>query len=199
MFPDPFDILSQCRGQVAQRPSERLAFAKEDIIEAPQPLRHLCLRNRRTLDRDQPFAQFGGALNLPGTALGPDRCGREDEDDRVGSEDQRAKPRLPVFGRGDVLTIQERPETRELEAGHEFLGQRGAVRPCIGDEDARLFGSGLHDRSAGAVFQLKVGHMGCSISGASPASVVRRISRTSLRSKRRARCIVWRSSHITRS
>ena len=39
----------------------------------------------------------------------------------------------------------------------------------------------------------------CSTVGASPASVVRRMSRTSVRSKRRARCMVERLSHITRS
>jgi len=42
-------------------------------------------------------------------------------------------------------------------------------------------------------------YAGCSMIGASPARVVRRTSRTSLRSKRRARCIVVRLSHITRS
>ena len=39
----------------------------------------------------------------------------------------------------------------------------------------------------------------CSIVATSPASVVRRTSRTSLRSNRRARCIVVRLSQITRS
>lgn len=39
----------------------------------------------------------------------------------------------------------------------------------------------------------------CSTVGASPATVVRRMSRTWLASKRRTRCIVWRLSHITKS
>src|ERR1044071_1059373 len=39
----------------------------------------------------------------------------------------------------------------------------------------------------------------CATVGASPAKVVRRMSRTSLRSKRQARCIVARLSQITRS
>jgi hypothetical protein len=42
-------------------------------------------------------------------------------------------------------------------------------------------------------------HATCSIVAASPAKVVRRTSRTSVRSKRRARCIVARLSHMTRS
>src|SRR5271170_1905854 len=44
-----------------------------------------------------------------------------------------------------------------------------------------------------------VGYATCSMVMTSPAKVVRRTSRTSLRSKRRARCMVWRLSHITRS
>ena len=39
----------------------------------------------------------------------------------------------------------------------------------------------------------------CSTVGASPATVVRRMSRTRLSSKRRTRCMTWRLSHITRS
>jgi hypothetical protein len=66
------------------------------------------------LDRNQPFAQPGGALDLPCAALGPDGRGREDKDDRVGAENQRTKPRLPIFGGGDVVTIQKQPETGEL-------------------------------------------------------------------------------------
>ena len=67
----------------------------------------------------------------------------------------------------------------------------------------------LNDRVSSAGFKafgrpefhldVRVSHPSCSTVGAWPASVVRRMSRTSLRSKRRARRIVERLSHMTRS
>jgi len=55
-----------------------------------------------------------------------------------------------------------------------------------------------HPQSA-PVAILASAYSACSTVATSPARVVRRTSRTSLRSKRRARCIVERLSHMTRS
>ena len=142
---NPFDILLERRRQFADRLERGLAFAEEDIVQAPQPLRHVGFSDgiafdRDQPDRDQPLAELRGAIHLPGAALGFDGGGRDDEDDGVGALDQRAKPGLPVFGGGDVVPVEKRRETRKLEPGHEVFGQRRAIRAGVGDEDLQRFG-----------------------------------------------------------
>jgi hypothetical protein len=144
VFANPFDILPQRRRQFGDGLEGRLAFAKEDIVQTPQPLGHVGLSDRVALDRnqpdrDQPLAELRGAIHLPGAALGLDGGGRDDEDDGVGALDQRAKPSLPVFRSGDVVPVEKRREPRKLEPGHEVFGQRRAIRTGVGDEDLQPF------------------------------------------------------------
>ena len=56
-----------------------------------------------------------------------------------------------------------------------------------------------HRRLRPAAVLLGSGQAACATVGPSPASVVRRMSRGSWAGKGRARCMVWRLSHITRS
>jgi len=93
-----------------------------------------------TLDRDQPFAELSGAINLPGAALGSHGGWRDYKDDSVSALDQRAKPSLPVFRGDDVVPVERRLETHKLEPGHQFFGQRCAIRAGVGDEDLQPFG-----------------------------------------------------------
>jgi hypothetical protein len=75
------------------------------------------------MNRDQPFAEFCGALHLPGAALGPHSGWREDKDDGIGTLDKIAEPHLPVLGGGDVMPVEIRLETGEIEPGHKLFGQ----------------------------------------------------------------------------
>ena len=53
---NPIHILSQRGREFAQGPREGLALTEENVVEAPQLLRHLGVRHRYALDRDQSLA-----------------------------------------------------------------------------------------------------------------------------------------------
>lgn len=97
---NPFDVLPQRRRQFGDGLERRLALTEEDVVEPPQPFRDVGFWQREPLDRDelnwdQPLAERGGMVNLPGAALGFHRGRGNDEDHRVGALDQGAEPGLP--------------------------------------------------------------------------------------------------------
>jgi hypothetical protein len=52
---------------------------------------------------------------------------------------QAVEARPPGLARLDVLAVEERRETGNLESRQQFIGKRSGIRARIGDEDFELF------------------------------------------------------------
>ncbi len=166
-------------------------------------------RARRAGDRpgsDRPSGAGPGA-GIPGAGIAaregsdiaPDATGR-------GAAEQRGAGQCVSFcpeaarGRPFVgeTTIRHAPSRHGRPLRRPSRRPSAPGRSCA---DGRV--SHGHDGNAPAgarcTWQVSVQAAICSAVGASPATVVRRMSRGLVSSKRRTRCIVWRLSHITRS
>ena len=97
-----------------------------------------------------------------------------------------AEPPRDATASGRLLPSHCR--SNEIPCGSGCISAYGGDE-MQGEEDHHLRRQALSEAYAAA----------CTAVGPSPASVVRRMSRGSLAGKGRARCMVWRLSHITRS
>ena len=106
----------------------------------------------------------------------------------VGSSGRRREPAQTPRHPGDYCTSHCRAQRNPVRPRVHVAPSGGAK--CTGEDHHHLRGQAL---------KLKLYAAACTAVGPSPASVVRRMSRGSLAGKGRARCMVWRLSHITRS
>ncbi len=181
---------------------ERAALVGEVFAVVQRHVEELAPGRRQGVIKAARQRVLGDGAGRRVSHVGARRVAKDVARDLVEQQHQRQgalRRRLPSCQRtrGGALVIGEKQLPQPL------VVLRGAAEP----ELAMRFALGVARRPEPEIDQRlrpfgqrpAIHQAACDISGASPASVVRRMSRTSLRSKRRARCMVCRLSHITRS
>ena len=125
---------------------ERVFFAQQDPVPAPQRHRHRVWIDVAAEHGDEQLLQLGRAPHLLLADLRLDELPAEDADDRLRRAEPSRDSRLPVRRGGNVLAVEPDLVARRDERRHEPTPHELAVTARVRDKGVRTVRTQIHFR-----------------------------------------------------